>query len=379
MTVAERTAAIERIAQAWCASPEQFDRAVRETVAATGLIASVVEQQLREVVSGITARLLVDVLDRELGDHCLLDEWVATADGERRALAPRRTIHLAAASVPGLSIESCLWGLALGGVHLVRPAHDDEAFAPFLEIAQHTEPELASRIELVDEVDWRTIDAAVIHGSSDTIEFVRSHLGQTAPIAAFGSREGLAVVTERGMRDQPDWAERVAQDIVRFDTAGCMTPRRLVVVGTMECTLSAQQLLDAAIEQRQERSFARRTSMRRDADQRLLAAIAARMGHNVSEHQTPPPHPMIDVLAVASIAELVDALFPPWKLQTACLVCATDEADALCDALASSGCTRLCRTGDAHNPLPGWRHDGRGRVIDLVRFVERESALVQWP
>jgi hypothetical protein len=379
-TTAERCAAIERLVQEWCARPEAFEHAVTETVAATGLRSETVATQLARIVEHLSAATMLDLLDAEIGDHRMLDGWVDVHGRPSRALAPRRTLHLVSGAVPGLAIESALWGMAIGGLHLVKPSHDDASIEDFLEFARQQEPELASHLDLVDEIVWTHYDAAVVYGSDRTIELVRRHLGQTAAVAAFGARDGLAVVTSAGMNAIPDWAAQVAQDVARFDAAGCMTPRRLVVVGTMDDALRAQQLLDAAIEEHRDRTFARRTAIRRDIDARMLAAVAVRTGTDPTESSEPLPSSdhtsivdTVDVLAVASIAELIDALYPPWQLQTASIICAPDELETLCDALAHSGCTRLCQPGAAHEPSALWRHDGRGRIIDLIRFVERDG------
>ena len=41
--------------------------------------------------------------------------------------------------------------------------------------------------------------------------------------------------------------------------------------------------------------------------------------------------------------------------------------------MGEAGATRLCPLGRAQTPAPGWRHDGRPRLADLVRWVDWES------
>ncbi|NBW80094.1 MAG: acyl-CoA reductase, partial [Betaproteobacteria bacterium] len=50
------------------------------------------------------------------------------------------------------------------------------------------------------------------------------------------------------------------------------------------------------------------------------------------------------------------------------------ELQLLAEPLALAGVTRLCALGSMTSPEPGWHHDGRFSLLDLVRMVDLEAS-----
>lgn len=383
--LASRLEVLARACAAWAAEPPPPERgeAVAGEVARNGLSAREVDGQLTRITAALDEATLRRVLDLELDDAGGLD------DG--RLVAPREILHLAAGTVPGLLAESVLWGLAVGARNQCRPSRDDATFRHFHDLLQRIAPELAMRVEVVDEVRWQTADAAIVHGTDETVAHVRTRLAAGTPIAGFGSRDGIAVLTPDGIAGEPGWAGLLARDIDSFRGRGCMTPRHVIVLGTAAAgsTATVARRLGAALA---DRGAARRPSAtpvdRRDAhdprndalmasvagrravDEHVLAAIAAAAGDAVPR---PAPHIVangetsVTVLAADDLPELAVWLDGRRStLQTAVVCAAPDERTAIERALLDGGCTRTCPPGEAHRPPVDWLYEGTGRLRPLV-------------
>ena len=81
------------------------------------------------------------------------------------------------------------------------------------------------------------------------------------------------------------------------------------------------------------------------------------------------------VCAVDRLDE-VPALVAPHArfLQSVGIACEPHELFALAGALGQAGVTRIAALGAMTTPEPGWHHDGRFNLADLVRVVEIESS-----
>lgn len=327
-TLDARVEQVARACELWRQRPDQFQRAVDATCDGFSYSRSAVEQQLLNVAR-LTPQIICEVLADELGDIRLLEGSVEHEVGGtvrvRRAVVPDEILHLASSTVPGLSVQGLLWGLVLGSHNQVRPSTDDAVIGNFKHMLDEHFPQLGSRVELVGEVRWASCDAALVHGSDETIRLVRDRLGETAPVAAFGTRTSAALITTAGSAAKPDWHQELRNDLHWFDGNGCMTPAVIVLVGDVD-----------------------------------LQAVGAKLD--------------VPVLAALDAGELAPLLEQVRRPQTLAVMCAPEERGHIEHVAAAAGFTRVCDLGRAHQPPATLRHDGRGVVIDLVRFAEAERA-----
>lgn len=351
---------IERACAAWCEQPPELQDAVDATVTSFGDSRAEVTRQLLRVARDMTSANL---------RRALLAQ--ADGDAERLRRAPQALLHLVAATVPGLSVESVLWGLALGCHNACRPSRDDTTIRPFLRFLERVAPRLAARVELVSAPDWEAMDGAVVFGSDETIAMVRQRLG-TRPVAGYGSRTGIAVVTEGAMAGSEGWMYQLVDDIRRFGQRGCMSPRRVYGVDQDPAELAAA--LAAALRSRVEMQVSPREltrhvpepyAARAASDAAALASIvlASPAGTTVPVHVDAFSFEVVGVRS-SELRGQVAALGS--HLQTAVACCAPDEREALAHELEAAGCTRVCHPGTAHEPPFSWRHDGIGRVAPLL-------------
>jgi hypothetical protein len=77
---------------------------------------------------------------------------------------------------------------------------------------------------------------------------------------------------------------------------------------------------------------------------------------------------------IPSLRHLLPLLAPyrPY-LQTAAVAADAARWPEIAALLGAAGVTRLCPLGRTQHPSPGWHHDGRPRLADLVRWVDWEG------
>ncbi len=353
--------ALDRALAAW-PSTDSFARAVQETVARHGYAHDDVAGQLRHVALRSRGRTMRLVLDAELGTQSV------PAD------APSAVLVLAAGRLPGLSVEGIAAAVAIGARALVRPSRDETVLPHLLAHLREAEPELAEHVELVGtggEPPWDRAEAAMVFGSDETIAYVRAQLSERARgrVAGYGSRQGIAVVAP-GADVDPSWATRLADDVLAFRQAGCMSPSWLYVLGTSDAAQPLQDAVGRELALARERHVApgvdAGVQQRRSSDADVLGAIAAGMSPDAAAlHAGDARMTMVRVTDEDELVAQVSQLGS--LLQTAVIATSREDRARIAELLLErTGITRVCLPGQAHEPEPLWPQDGIGRIAPLL-------------
>lgn len=353
--------ALDRVLATWHQT-EGFAHAVAETVSRHGYAKADVEAQLRHVALRCRGGTMRMVVDEELGADADLSE------------APETVLVLASGRVPGLAVEGIAAGLAVGARVLVRPSRDETVLHHLLGGLRAWEPGLMSRIEVVgvggSDVPWSRARSAVVFGSDETIAMVRDKLAPEAArrLAAYGSRQAIAVVTP-GADVDPSWAGRLADDVLAFRQAGCMSPSWLFLVGERATSDAAQETIGRELAASKERHVASGVDtgvqQRRSHDADVLGAIAAGMTPDASALYAGDAR--LTVVRVPHEAQLPGEVSRLGTLlQTAVIATSREDRARIAELLLTqTGVTRICLPGQAHEPEPLWPQDGIGRVAPL--------------
>ena len=79
--------------------------------------------------------------------------------------------------------------------------------------------------------------------------------------------------------------------------------------------------------------------------------------------------------AVDALEEVAPLVAPHARfLQTAGIAATPEQLQSLAESLGRVGVTRIAAIGAMTAPEPGWHHDGRFNLLDLVRMVEIEAS-----
>jgi len=358
--------ALDRVLANWHET-EGFAHAVAETVSRTGYARADVERQLRHVALRSRGRTMRRVCDEELGSGAGAGDADLTG-------APEHVLVLASGRVPGLAIEGMAAALAVGATALVRPSRDETVLHHLLGGLRAWEPGLMAKVEVVGagglEPPWVRADAAIVFGSDETIALVRSSLPPDAAnrIAAYGSRQGIAVVTPGADVDR-SWAPRLAGDVLTMRQQGCMSPSWLFVLGSDADARALVDTVGRELAVRRERHVAAGVDtaiqQRRSSDADVLGAIAAGMAPDSRALHAGDAR--LTVVHVADEDALVEQVRGLGSLQQTAVLATNREVRASIAnrLLIETGITRICLPGQAHEPDPLWPQDGIGRVLPL--------------
>ena len=351
--------ALDRVLANWHET-EGFAHAVAETVSRHGYAMADVEAHLKHVALRCRGRTMRLVVQDELGEDADLSG------------APKHVLVLASGRVPGLAIEGIAAALAVGATALVRPSRDETVMHHLLGGLRAWEPGLMARVEVVgvsgSEPPWGRADSAIVFGSDETIAMVRDKLSPAAAqrVAAYGSRQGIAVVGA-GADVDPSWARRLADDVLTFRQAGCMSPSWLFLLGVDAD--AAREAVGRELALAGERHVApgvdTGTQLRRTSDADVLGAIAAGMTPDATALYAGDAR--ITVVGVPDEAALVEQVRGLGSLlQTAVIATNREDRARIAELLLGAGITRICLPGQAHEPEPLWPQDGIGRVAPLM-------------
>lgn len=356
----------------WPASPS-FGRAVARSTQHLGYSASDVEGQLRHVVARCRASVMRTIHDSERPPG---------------AAPPHNVLILASGGVPGLVLEPIAAALVVGAHACVRASQDECVLEPMLEHlveggATRVHDRISRYANIEEASGARSIDAAIIYGSDETIAQITRRLDPRAAarVAGYGSRSGIAVVDAASAAVcDAAWASSLADDILTFRQRGCMSPSWLFVLGASD--LDAAHVLTsqlgralaarAALHRGGIGAIAAQMVQRRATDADILGAIAAgtspdpRVIYSGDAHLT-----VVPVENDSALGEQVAMLGS--SLQTAVLVADGARRIELELLLRSAGCTRVVDPGMAHRPDPLWRHDGIGRIAPLYGPAEPDQ------
>jgi hypothetical protein len=216
----------------------------------------------------------------------------------------------------------------------------------------------------------------------------------------------LAVIAAEALRTDrfTETARRLARDVAHYDQQACLSPH-VVYVEQSAGEESAGVPLDvfaaavatelAAVERRSPRApltleeAAAWAHAREEAefaawddDSRTLLTAGDDSPWAVSIEPLDAPFEasplgrfvrLVPVTGASAIAESLAAV--RGVVQSAGLACAPQRVEEFGDALAASGVDRVAALGRMGAPAPGWHHDGRAGLGELVTWTDLEPSL----
>ena len=312
-------------------------------------------------------------LDRELGDHRRLEQWV---DGSR--VVPRGPVlHVVSGNTEHAAFQSVLRSILLGCKSWVKVPS-----AGLLEFESWASG--VSLLEVKRELpeDWKNPEVAVIYGGEDTITFFRDWLSPQTRIIEHGPKLSAAFVFEqrKGLEFQ------LAEDVMRYGQRGCLSIQVIYVAGDAE---KVCERLAVALEERRPPTLSGQAKIAatlseaggiRNARElaRFQIANGAKMKLWESDNfvdwtilldgdsallRTSPSGGFVRVIPMP------DALTPETLgAEIAFLSTAVVEPLDCADRLETIAPPRICAAGNAQEPGIFWHADGEMPLAGLVRW-----------
>jgi hypothetical protein len=348
---------------------------------------------------------LEKLLRDELGGPQAVESFVQAGSGRRvRAIAPALGLHVFAGNVPGVGVTSIVRALLVRSAVLGKTAAAEPVLAPaFGRLLAQVDPEAGSCVAITY---WTGGDTAmentalaragmVVHyGSADAISDLRARAPAHVKFVEHGPRISFAIIDASAGTALQGVAADLARAVALFDQQGCVSPQLAYIIGSSgqarelaAATAAALADLQSALP-RGRIGPAEAAAIRELRTRAEFGAIAGRGGEvwagaDLDYSVILSPDPAFEgtclnrTLLVKHVTDLPVLLrvIAPFRtlLQTVGLAgFAPARLPAAAAALADAGATRITSIADMPWPPPGWHHDGRGPLRELVRWADLE-------
>ena len=374
----------------------------------TGLDAEMVRLGLNACFKTFRTPQLQRFVAQDFGNPKCLDEFQPSPKGGMlRAVGPELLVHVWAGNVPGLPLWSLISGLLVKAPSVGKVSSAEPLVAHVVaQVLTEVEPRLAPHVAVVwfqggdaerERVLCEAADVVLAYGGNTSLAALRAQVPVTTRFLPHGHKLSATLVSAAALdvHTASHTAHQAALDVVRFEQQGCYSPQVVYVarggrISPKEFSeLMAQEL--AALQHkyprrglsleesagvstwRQTQEFASEPSAYVLGDAAAPWAVA----YVDSASQLAPSalNRTLKVMAVDHVRDAVPHLAAQRRfVQTLGLAVSPEELQLLAEPLALAGVTRLCALGSMTSPEPGWHHDGRFSLLDLVRMVDLEAS-----
>jgi hypothetical protein len=369
----------------------------------SGLSPRMASEVLEGMASDWSAERLRRMLRAEFGDPRCLDRPTELNGRRLMAHGPGLCVQIVSGSVPGVGVHALLRSLLVKAPTLIKPGRGDELLTElFAQGLGEVDSGLAGALavlrwrggsEAIEREAMTAADVAIVYGSDATVGALRAMAPATTRVVGYHHRTGVALV---GRDSEPD---RAASDLARsvafFDQRGCVCPHRTWVEtgGPLDAMDFAARVAQAMAHLESSLPAAPLSPEEASALQQLRGTAELRAGASggrvwhggaaapwtVIFEPDPVPGPTtlargVRVHALQDLEVAGEALAPLGEhLQTVGYAGFGARLDRLMEIAGRSGASRVVPLRAMSFPPPWWLHDGRGPLLELVRWVEVEA------
>lgn len=356
---------------------------------------------------------LLRFLTEDFSDPGILDGFrPRPRGGWAHACGPDLLAHIWAGNVPGLPLWSLIAGLLVKAGNLGKVSSAEPLFATwFARTLARVEPRLAHTLAIVwwpggddalEEVVSREADLFKVYGGDAAVAAWQRRLPPGKRLLPHGHKLSLGLVSNSALdsRQSQLTARQAALDIVRWDQHGCYSPQVFYVerggqtspiefarhlageLAALSHTFPRRNLsLEDSTTFAQWRQSVEFAQLRGEPLE-LLGSKTSPWSLAFSEQPQPPQPAALNRTAyVMAVNHLQDAMplleCVKLHLQTVGVAASPEVLFSLAPQIAQAGATRICALGSMTTPAPGWHHDGRFSLLDLVRMVDIDESAEQ--
>lgn len=358
------------------------------------------------------------MVDEDFSNPMILDEFrPRKSGGLYRAYGPELVTHIFSGNVPVLPLWSLSAGLLLKSATLGKVSSSEPLFPVlFAQTLKEIEPRFANGLailwwkggeETIERAAFSRSNAVVAYGGKETIESVKQEVPAQTRFLAHGHKVSVGVISKEFLSVTKGWqtAKLAAHDASWFDQQGCLSPHVFYVErgGSISPRDFAGMLANemenfqqkhpraqlteeehhAIVKMRSKIEFESFTNDQIDlikSEQNSSWTVAYLEGEEIQTKRDFPFSPLnrfITVIAVESVLDVRDYVkeLAAGYIQTVGVGCSPQMFQHIIHMLGSCGVNRICALGSMSHPEPGWHHDGRFHLADLVHFCDVEGSL----
>ena len=397
-------ASIEQAIQRWI-DPDSSERQEAEAhlPETTSLSSEMIQHILPLIFQEYRANNLEALLVDELGSLEVLDHFVPSSQGQKKVYGPPLITHVLAGNLPGAGLDSVIFSLLVKSAALVK-ASSTEPLLPklFTRSIQEVDPDLGSCLAVVtwpggkadlEDVALTRADVVVASGSDESLAAIRQRVH--GKFIGYGHKVSFSLVAKDALTDAEEIAQKAAYDVALYDQQGCLSPQLVYVQeGGALTPKDFAALLAKALARNQTVlprgpvTSAVSTAIRKVRDEAEWQALASKdMVLHASPHGTDwtviydadPAfvqsflYRTIRVKPLQNVERLSEIL-DSWRphIEAVGVAAGPREMIAIAGTLGALGVSRVCPIGTMQLPPLSWRHGGRPRISDLVRWAALE-------
>ncbi|WP_078937794.1 acyl-CoA reductase [Streptomyces virginiae] len=337
---------------------------------------------------------LYDLLDSELGDHHLLEEWTRNQVAKIRAFPRGRVLHVLVGNVPMAGVFSLVRSILTKNQTIAKlPARDVVSALKFGRMLLESNPPDHPVSQTLTIAYWdrdesfydriiQASDLVCAWGNGSSLEALKHRLPHSIPYVEFGPKRSYAVVFADEV-DTEAAALRIAHDMSVYDQEACFSPQRLFVIGDhQDLVFALRRKLDEQAE------ILPKGASSNDINAHIVRSRLEARYHDweviegadwtlaVSDNPyVTPEHPLARTLFVhpisdlSALADLVDD-----ETQTVSVL-PHSRAVEVADFVCSRGAVRVCETGMVAHFRQGFTHDGSNPLRTFVRIAHIDESI----
>lgn len=346
------------------------------------------------------------MLKDELGDPLYLDGFHPRTWGRSKAYGPRLTTQILSGNIPALAAPSFVSALLVKSAILAKPASTEPLFpALFARSLAEVDPELGECIAVLwwkggdeerEKIAFSQSDLVIAYGGKDTLSHIRTRIPPLTRLIEHGHKVSFGIIGREALSEVKEIATQVAWDVCLFNQQGCLSPHLVYVErgGAVSPKEFASSLAGAMEGCASSLPRGRITQEEALAIRRERGSIEAKeiAGEDVALYEgrgtewtviyeADPTFTLsclnrtIRIKPIGDISEVITLIIPYRQyLQTVGVALSSDRLDDLANKLGRLGVNRICPVGKMQDPPPGWHHDGRFNIRDLIRWVDIEES-----
>ena len=185
---------------------------------------------------------MYDIVDYELGDKRLLDEWIPRENAEVHMEPLGKLLHIISGNVPAVGFYSIIRGLLTKNVNVVKLSKKDFLSSYyFIKSFMDVDPDHPVTKSLAsvywDKTDIENIEyfcnsmnGMVVWGGYDTIKTYKTRCPVGCEFIEYGPKKGLQIIDYENNHDD-NLELDVSRDISVFDQEACLSPQIILLKG----------------------------------------------------------------------------------------------------------------------------------------------------
>ncbi len=372
----------------------------------TGLSPAMIRHVLPLIFQEYRADTVEALLVDELGSLEVLDRFVPSSLDREKAYGPPLIAHVLAGNLPGAGLDSVIFSLLVKSATLVKTSSAEPVLPVlFARSIQDIDPNLGACLSVVswpggnaelEDLAYGRADVVVASGSDKSLAAIRQRT--RGKFIGYGHKVSFSLVTKERLAEAEDIAQQAAYDVALYDQQGCLSPQLIYVEagGTVSPKEFAAHLAKGlahwqTVLPRGPITPEVSIAIRKARDEAEWQALA---GKDVVLHASPkgtdwtvlydadpsfvqsPLYRTIRVKPLRNVGQLSEIL-DSWRtyLEAVGVAASPARLATIAETLGALGVSRVCPIGTMQLPPLSWRHGGRPRIGDLVRWVGVEGGM----